>query len=165
MVISAQKAHSFRQKLPRSLQKLKGEPSFSSIGTVLNVSILSDLIVVITCLGFCVSYLLSIGETMPAIIRELKVTNEILASKYFWIVLGTIFVIPISFENDVGDIWWYNSVSLGCAFYLAGLIVVSSFRSSIYWEGIIFPEWKVEIFDSLPIFVFAFTCHQNVYGK
>jgi amino acid permease len=161
LVISAQTAHP-QNLIPRQLRKSKGEPSISSIGKVLGISILSDLVVLITCLAYCVSYLVSIGETMPLVMRDIRIENAVLTSNYFWICLASIFILMISFEDDVSSIWWYGTGSLACAFYVAGLIIVGSFNSNLYWEHMFFPEWKVQVFDTLPIFVFAFCCHQNV---
>jgi amino acid permease len=163
MVIAAQEAHP-NYPLPRQLRKLRGQPSISSIGKVLELSLLSDLIVLITCLGFAVSYLVSIGEVMVLVMNDIQIENIILTSKYFWIVVGSALILFISFEDDVGDLWWYGTVSLLCVFYVAGLIIFSSFKSELYWESIVFPQWKVQMFDSLPIFVFAFTCHQNLFS-
>ncbi len=92
LVTSAQKAHGNpSSKFSFSLASMKGEPSFSSIGQVtfsVLGSVICDGVVVIACIGFAISYIVSIGECMPvitqALLSPLDTGYDILTNRYFW---------------------------------------------------------------------------------
>ena len=194
LVLSAQQAHGGgggggggrggRRRYSYSLSVNHGEPSFSSIAQVAmspNVTVICDAVVALACLGFACSYLVSIGDCMPALVKGLldketvnAVWNGVLVNRYFWMVAFLGLIIPISLSRSVDDFWWFSGTALACALYLAVLIIVESLlgspdpssaaavhagRPAITWFIL---EWKT--FDCIPIFIFAFTCHQNIFS-
>jgi amino acid permease len=162
MVVTAQ-THA-ENSIPRSLMKMNGEPSFSSIASILKVSILTDTIVAMSCLAFSISYLISVGETAPRIMESLQIESIMLKNKYFWIFLFSIITGSMSFVDDLDSITWYSPVSFASAIYMILFIICSSIGSSLHVDQILWPDWNTGMFDTIPIFVFGLTCHQSVFS-
>ena len=61
------------------------------------------------------------------------------------------------------EFWWFASLALACALYLTAIVIVhgimipSNQVSEIQWFSL-----KFDAFGTIPIYIFAFTCHQNV---
>ena len=96
LVVSAQNAHGTpAAKHSYSLVSQDGEPSFSSIGQVVfgrKGSAIMDIIVALACLGFAISYLVSIGDCMPSLMKglmneeSLNGSYSFLVNRYFWMI-------------------------------------------------------------------------------
>lgn len=168
LVFSAELAHGQQRPRPFILITTDGEPSFSSIGQAVlptRLTILCDISVILGCLGFAVSYLISIGEGMPEIFQYLasqdSILYPILTNRYFWMLAFLVVIMPLNYAKSVDDFWWFSGLALFCACYLAVLIpyLAVFVKSKGDYELFVF-DWST--FQSIPIFIFAFTCHQNV---
>ncbi|KAH8549200.1 transmembrane amino acid transporter protein-domain-containing protein [Umbelopsis sp. PMI_123] len=136
-----------------------------------SAAIFFDLAIAIKCFGVSVSYLLIIGDLMPTIITSLAgISNQdnILLDRRFWITVFTVTaVVPLSFMRKLDSLKYTSVVSLFAVAYLCA-IVIWHFSSSNFIND---PAGNVEMihfstrfFRSLPVFVFAFTCHQNLFS-
>lgn len=154
-----------------------------------SAAIFFDLAIAIKCFGVSVSYVLIIGDLMPTvsyttlygstniphtdllmqIVTSLTGINNqanILMDRRFWIAIFMVTVIvPLSFMRKLDSLKYTSIVSLFAVAYLCA-IVIWHFASSNFVND---PAGNVEMitfstrfFRSLPVFVFAFTCHQNV---
>lgn len=91
---------------------------------------------------------------------------NILMDRRFWIAIFMVTVIvPLSFMRKLDSLKYTSIISLFAVAYLCA-IVIWHFASSNFVND---PAGNVEMitfstrfFRSLPVFVFAFTCHQNV---
>ncbi|KAJ3302330.1 hypothetical protein HDV03_005163 [Kappamyces sp. JEL0829] len=174
LVNAAQKAHGNPQaKFSWSLHAMRGEPSFSSIAQVAVgpwQSIVCDLVVVMACMGFSISYLVSIGDCMPEFVSGVLGSDHalswLLTNRYFWMLAFIMVVAPLNFARSVDDFPWFSATALGCAVFLALTVIVQSLLSETQL-GSLPIHWLIlekKSFDCIPIFIFAFTCHQNIFS-
>ncbi|KAJ3162729.1 hypothetical protein HDU86_003702 [Geranomyces michiganensis] len=145
-----------------------------------------DLIMAFATFGFAVNYLQMIAEGVPQILRELVpslVEGPGDIPKLSWISSGgfsllvfLILLVPLSFSRDVDDFRWFSGTAFCCAVYLAGVVVWCAAsgdglqQSSSPGVPPTVPAerpWFImtnKAIGVLPVFVFLFTCHQNMFS-
>ncbi|KAI5959157.1 uncharacterized protein KGF55_005500 [Candida pseudojiufengensis] len=166
--------------------KQRGSVSYFSLAQVTypNLSIVFDSAISIKCFGVGISYLVVIGDLMPKIMETLEVKEEsILMSRNFWITIFMVFIVaPLSFLKKLSSLKYTSILALFSVAYLVCLVIesyieigfgiekgeslsINSFNpvpaKHIDWIGPI--DWK-QTLSSFPMFVFAYTCHQNMFA-
>ncbi|KAI5963193.1 uncharacterized protein KGF55_002985 [Candida pseudojiufengensis] len=153
----------------------RGNVSYFSLSqlTYPNFSILFDLAISIKCFGVGISYLVIIGDLMPKIMETLEVNKEsIFLKRNIWISIFMFFIItPLSFLKKLNSLKYTSILALFSVGYLICLVVIKYFEiivldknhlnHKIIWFGPI--SWK-QTLSSFPMFVFAYTCHQNMFA-
>mmetsp|Transcript_20647 Transcript_20647/g.37306 ORF Transcript_20647/g.37306 Transcript_20647/m.37306 type:complete len:480 (+) Transcript_20647:105-1544(+) len=165
---------------------LTGRPSsFYSVAlaSVPRYTILIDLAVALKCFGVATGYLITISDSMVNALDHILLTGDpanderflisLLLSRHFWVVGALVLVLPFSFYRTLDELKKASALALVFVFMLLGMIIA-------YANGIADPCMGNESGDScrgeiepytnvpstlskLPIFVFAFTCHQNIF--
>lgn len=133
------------------------------------VAVLFDLAIAIKCFGVAVSYLIIIGDLMPQVIDSIanhSNTAYFLTDRRFWITLFMLtLVLPLSFLQKLDSLKYTSLVALIAVVYLC-VIVIYHYFSPTYppppQEAIQLGTFGINVLGHLPVFVFAFTCHQNV---
>ncbi|KAL1922374.1 uncharacterized protein VTP21DRAFT_9913 [Calcarisporiella thermophila] len=161
--------------LARCAARVNGRTSsFFSVARITfpRAQILIDSAIAIKCFGVGISYLIIIGDLMPgimhAIMPELQLDSPMLGRR-FWITVLMVVVAPVSFFRRLDSLKHTSVVALFAVAYLV-LIVVYSFitpseSSKLPPAGEIdLVRFSTKFFTNLPIFVFAFTCHQNIFS-
>jgi amino acid permease len=152
-----------------------GQVSFFALAqlTYPQLSIVFDLAIAVKCFGVGISYLVVIGDLMPKIAMSLindsiLDKHEILLERNFWITLFMItIVVPLSFLKKLDSLKYASMVALSSVVYLVILVFIHFLKDDIVDKGpieIIKPFSTSAIFASFPIFVFAYTCHQNMFS-
>ena len=122
-------------------------------------TVLVDLAMILTCLGMAVSYLVVIGDTVTSLLGVPSSTAP------GWDMAFLIILIPISLYNSLEVLTVISALALVFVVYLALMVIGFAFTGV---DTIPIPEkvgWfrvTPEFLQVLPIFTFAFTCHQNV---
>ncbi|KAI9594611.1 transmembrane amino acid transporter protein-domain-containing protein [Syncephalis fuscata] len=136
-----------------------------------------DLAIAIKCFGVGVSYLIIIGDLMPQVMDPLLGGGSFawLNDRRLWITLAMVLVVaPLSFLKRLDSLRHTSLAALMAVVYLFLLVVGS------YWSPESIPpntdlpprpnphslpwfKFSTDFFTKLPIFVFAFTCHQNIF--
>lgn len=153
----------------------EGESSFFALSqlTYPQLSVVFDLAIAIKCFGVGISYLVVIGDLVPKIIEtlvndEFLDIHEYLLERNFWITIFMILiVVPLSFLKKLDSLKYASMVALSSVFYLVILVVIHFFKNDISDKGpvrVLVPYSIPSIFASFPIFVFAYTCHQNMFS-
>ncbi|KAG2195442.1 hypothetical protein INT47_000407 [Mucor saturninus] len=137
------------------------------------VAVLFDLAIAIKCFGVAVSYLIIIGDLMPQVIISLSGSHiddvaYFLTDRRFWITIFMItMVLPLSFLRKLDSLKYTSLVALVAVIYLY-VIVVYHYYSPNYppppKDDIELARFSTSILGHLPVFVFAFTCHQNIFS-
>lgn len=151
----------------------RGSSSFFAISklTYPNAAVFFDAAIAIKCFGVGVSYLIIIGDLMPKVILGFNETitadRPYLADRNFWITAFMLLVIPLSFLRRLDSLKYTSIVALVSIGYLV-ILVVYHFgveplkdKSSL---RIIQPQSTVAVLSTLPVVVFAYTCHQNMFS-
>lgn len=141
------------------------------------VAVLFDLAIAIKCFGVAVSYLIIIGDLMPQVIISLSTPSSddsmtadhlsyFLTDRRFWITIFMLsLVLPLSFLRKLDSLKYTSLVALVAVVYLC-VIVIYHYYSPNYPPpspgAVELVSFSTKVLGHLPVFVFAFTCHQNV---
>ncbi|ORX49749.1 hypothetical protein BCR36DRAFT_412717 [Piromyces finnis] len=164
--------------------------SFFSLSMITfpNASIFFDLAISIKCFGVSVSYLIIVGDLMPIVTIGLFPSvpmNSVLLTREFWITVSVLLIIPLAFMRKLDSMRHTSFISLLAILYLFFIVIYYYFipfrtnevqlRRDLSKDTV--PElnpsypvnpkvenfiFSMNFFKNLPIFVFAFTCHQNI---
>lgn len=149
----------------------RGTSSFFALSqlTYPNAAVVFDAAIAVKCFGVGVSYMIIIGDLMPGVAQAFGSDSTelpFLADRKFWItVFFLLFIIPLSFPKKLDSLKYTSIVALVSIGYLVILVVYHFTRDEypnkgevnvITWRG------PVQALSSLPVVIFAYTCHQNV---
>ncbi|RLV96594.1 Vacuolar amino acid transporter 6 [Spathaspora sp. JA1] len=149
----------------------RGSVSYFSLAqlTYPKLSIIFDSAISIKCFGVGVSYLVVIGDLMPKIMESVNTPeSSILMARNFWISVFMVIIVPLSYLKKLDSLKYASFVALFSVVYLICLVIEHYFRSDV-----VIPDKHVDYFgpisikstlSSFPIFVFAYTCHQNMFA-
>ncbi|KAF3066094.1 Vacuolar amino acid transporter 5 [Trichoderma lentiforme] len=150
----------------------RGTSSFFALSqmTYPNASVIFDAAIAIKCFGVGVSYMIIIGDLMPGVALGFNSNADkipYLVDRHFWITAFMLLVIPLSFLKRLDSLKYTSIVALVSIGYLIILVIYhfsvdphadpSNIRV-IQWAG------AVETLSALPVVVFAYTCHQNMFS-
>ncbi|KNZ45657.1 hypothetical protein VP01_793g3 [Puccinia sorghi] len=170
----------------------KRTASFSSISnlTYPQASILFDLAIAIKCFGVSISYLLIFGKLMPQVtsllfqqvILSFKSTTALLIldskiehglwllDRRLWITLSMLFLVPVSFLPTLDSLRHVSYIALIGVLNLIMVVIFkfcfssdplpsNSSGAEIHWIKL-----DSSFLTALPLFVFAYTCAQNIFS-
>lgn len=131
------------------------------------LSVIFDAAIAIKCFGVGVSYLVVIGDLMPQIMAALHVLSLWLLHRNVWITLFmALMVTPLSYLKRLDSLKYTLVVALFSVGYLICLVVEHYVVDTL-------PARELDLWGPLlvrltlallPIFVFAYTCHQNMFA-
>lgn len=154
-------------KRPASFYSV-AEAAVPGLGLVIEASIFG------ACFGSATGYLIIVGDSMPAAMASFGFAGAALDRRP-WILLAAALVTPLSFLRSVDQLSHTSLIALACVALIAIMTVVFAFGTE---GGVIepcdpdapdcrghvvpFAGGGRAILRAVPVFVFAFTCHQNV---
>lgn len=134
-----------------------------------------DLAIALKCYGVSISYLIISGQLMPQVVlsflkaagHEHEAIPRYLLDRDFWVTALLVILLPLCFLRKLDSLRHTSYLSLAAVVYLVVIVVFFFFsteararlppRGEIHW--IVFSPHILPIF---PVFVFAFTCAQNM---
>lgn len=146
--------------------------SFFSLTQIINpnLSIIFDVAIAIKCFGVGVSYMIVVGDLMPQIASVFS-DHELLLNRNFHITLIMLFIVaPLCFLKKLSSLRYASLVALSSVAYLCVLIMVHFAWPSQDIEDLKghvslgLPDGHTNPLTTLPIFVFAYTCHHNMFS-
>lgn len=127
-----------------------------------------DVAIAIKCFGVGVSYLIICGDLIPVILMSFGV-HGLLLSRTFWITLCLALISPFAYASTLHSLRYTSGVALLAVAYL--FFIVTSYclfpASSIPFPDLPALKWfhiDSTFFKHVPLFIFAFTCHQNLFS-
>ncbi|CAG8465929.1 15979_t:CDS:2 [Funneliformis caledonium] len=136
-----------------------------------SASSLFDASIAIKCFGVAVSYLIIIGDLMPQVINGFgdSFVDEysIFMDRRFWITVFMFVVVPLAFLKRLDSLRHTSFIALIAVVYLVFIVIYHYFGPDYKAppkEKIHLVKFSTKFFTNLPIFVFAFTCHQNIFS-
>ncbi|CUM62592.1 uncharacterized protein PRCAT00000144001 [Priceomyces carsonii] len=149
----------------------RGVVSYFSLAqlTYPNLSIVFDSAISIKCFGVGVSYLVVIGDLMPKIMESLEVDpSSVFMARNFWIsIFMILLIIPLSYLKKLDSLKYTSVIALFSVAYLIILVVGHYIVNDVPQDkhiDLIGPVSIKSTLSSFPIFVFAYTCHQNMFA-
>ncbi|RUS15366.1 transmembrane amino acid transporter protein-domain-containing protein [Endogone sp. FLAS-F59071] len=139
-----------------------------------SLAVLFDAAIAIKCFGVSISYLIIIGDLMPEVVisffgkapKDDDPYMDYLTDRRFWItVLMASIIVPISFFRKLDSLRYTSLIALFAVVYLVTIVLwgyVAPETPAPAPGDIELVHFTTRFFTSLPVFVFAFTCHQNV---
>ncbi|KAJ2076459.1 hypothetical protein H4R24_005685 [Coemansia sp. RSA 988] len=156
--------------LSRCARRTSGrDSSFFAVSklTYPRAAIFFDAAIAVKCFGVSISYLIIFGDLMPEIAVAFGFKTPLLISRNFWISFAIISLIPLAFQRRLDALKYTSFTALLAVVYLFVVVAMFYFnplRSPLPEGDIVLFRWSKEFFTHLPIFVFAFTCHQNIFS-
>ena len=169
--------------LRKAAQRAGLPSSFYSVARVAvpHYTILIDLAVALKCFGVATGYLITVGDCMVDALDHLLLNGNpdhdnalylrLILSRQFWVVGAILAVMPFSFYRALDDLKKTSAFALIFVFALAfGIVAYAHDPASACPDGTMNCQGEVVAFtdgpstlSKLPIFIFAFTCHQNIF--
>lgn len=135
-----------------------------------NLSVLFDIAIAIKCFGVGVSYMIVVGDLMPQI-ASVFTSHHLLLNRNVHITLIMLFIVsPLCFLKRLSSLKYASLIALSSVAYLCVLITVHFVWPSEEIHDLKghvstwFPREGVNPLTTLPIFVFAYTCHHNMFS-
>ena len=132
------------------------------------VSIIGYLITISDSMVDALDHILLTGRSM----EDATVITKIVLSRRFWVVGALASVLPFSFYQTLDELKRASALALVFVFMLVGMIVMyandiadpcaSTSIDSCRGEIVPFTDFPSTM-SKVPIFVFAFTCQQNIF--
>ncbi|CCE65201.1 hypothetical protein TPHA_0K00670 [Tetrapisispora phaffii CBS 4417] len=146
--------------------------SFFALSQVTNpkFSVLFDIAIAVKCFGVGVSYMIVVGDVMPQILGTFTDTEFFLNRNVNITIVMLFIVTPLCFLKNLNSLRYASIAAISAVIYLCFLVMFHFFipneeirdtRGPVSWG---FPKDGLNPLNTLPIFVFAYTCHHNMFS-
>lgn len=158
-------------------RKTSAPASFYSVAesTIPRFTYLIDFAVFAKCYGVSISYLIVIGDLMPAAMTQLN-ADEMWLSRTPWILIAFGIVAPLTSLQSLDALKWTSSMSIAFVFFLVFLVVLyaqhlpmldpcSDIPADQLCRGSVsFVTADNNVLKVLSIFIFGYTCQHNTFA-
>ncbi|KAK7206327.1 transmembrane amino acid transporter protein-domain-containing protein [Myxozyma melibiosi] len=153
----------------------RGTASFFALAqqTYPQLAVLFDTAIAVKCFGVGVSYLIIIGDLMPQVIVDFfysdaaELPYNTADSRHFWVSFAMVALIPLCFMRRLDSLKYTSIIALVSLGYLT-LLVLGHWMIGDTLESrgeiSLTPKSLTSVLSSLPVVVFGFTCHQNMFS-
>lgn len=157
--------------------------SFAKLTQLINpsISVVFDFAIAVKCFGVGVSYLIIVGDLVPQIVQSIFYRNDdnmsgsqehhMFLDRRLYITLIMVFVIsPLCFKRSLNSLRYASMIAIISVAYLSGLIIYHFVnrhqleRGQVYFMVPHGDSQSHSPLTTLPIFVFAYTCHHNMFS-
>lgn len=144
--------------------------SFNALAKITypSLAFIFDVAIAVKCFGVGVSYIIIIGDLMPQVSQSIGLSAEVLLERKFWVTVSMAIVGPLSFLRKLDSLKYTSVVALVSVGYLVVIVIIHYFiGDTLDQRGpvrIIEPQSFLSVISALPVVVFAFTCHQNMFS-
>lgn len=159
------------------------DATFASVSkhTFPSLSPLFDAAIAIKCVGVAISYLSIVADLLPIVIEAIffdgletgtqptSGAGKVFTSRLFWVSATVLGIAPVVFLPKMDSLKYTSFFGLGSVAYL---LVLSFVLLGQQWKELgnpfgqgfaLFVPLTWSSMKSFSIFVFAFTCHQNLF--
>jgi amino acid permease len=170
------------------------ETSFYRVGKIFGLKtfrLVVDLAIAFQGWGVCVSYLILIGNALPALVRAAIGCNQatstgcLFINQYSWVgscLIMVFLLYPLSLKRSLGSLWIASYLAIISIAYII-LVVIGYFTLYVIeWKDlvsftvskdpnnhyhhlpILYFKWSfADMIRGIPILIFGLTCHQNLF--
>ena len=152
-----------------------------------NLGLLVDVAIGIKCFGVATTYLIVVGDSLPLALEPLGVTGALL-DRRLWSALAALAVAPLAYRKRIDGLRYTSLVAILSVLVIMAVVIAfavgpalspaldpcasTSAQSSCRAEGaevvcscrgpVVAVSDASSILRALPIYTFAYTCHQNI---
>ena len=138
--------------------------------------------VAIKCFGVATSYLIVIGDSVPKSVVALG-GSGLLVRRQVWTLAALAIAAPLAYMRKITALRNVSMVALGCVLGITVMIVCFALFGDSAEDGLFDPCPSVgavasscppgktqlitssaQVLRALPLFVFSYTCHQNIFA-
>lgn len=139
--------------------------------------VLFDAAIAIKCFGVATSYLIVVGDNMiPSMVALGVPTHSVLRDRRLWVGISAALAAPLAFLRQISRLRFTAALSLSCVVMIIVIVLCFAVPSSsseldpcadvpagktCRGPVVAFTDFASTVRE-LPIFVFAYTCHQNI---
>ncbi|KAI8813760.1 transmembrane amino acid transporter protein-domain-containing protein [Cladochytrium replicatum] len=158
-------------------QRIGRNSSFFAISKITypGAAIVFDIAIAIKCFGVSVSYLIIWGDLLPKVVSSwypgTLPPGSLILMKETWVTIGVLGIAPFVFQRHLDSLKYISGLALLTVVYLVFIVVYYYFFDvdprmppHVKFDEIEWIKLDWELLSVLPIFVFAYTCHQNVFS-
>ena len=130
-----------------------------------------DIVVAFKCFGVACSYLVIVGDTLPPLVR-LAGGSGWIADRRVSVLLGSSCMLPLCYLKKLDGLKFTSTLSLVFVSFLTCVIIMAAFLPSLgaskdsstdaVNEDRALVLFTSTTLPSLTVFIFGFTCHQNI---
>ena len=157
--------------LARSAARIGRTSSFSALSaiTLPSLRVLFDAAIALKCFGVSISYLIIVGGLAPKVVLSIAKAEDvkpILLERSFWITVAICILAPICFFQTLHAFRFLSYFALVVVADLLFVVIYKFFdRSGLDPRGHIdLVHVSPALISSLPVYIFAFTCAQNLFS-
>ena len=130
-----------------------------------------EIAIAVKCIGAAAAYLGIIGNTCVNLAQAFISADtlgpffaSILHAKPFWVLTATLCISPVCLMRKMDSLKYTSFAGMAAVLYLVILTVWNYFQTSTatFTNMVIFAKPSLNCFKAFGVFVFAFTCHQNI---
>lgn len=132
-----------------------------------------ELAIAVKCIGAGISYLSIVGKTSTSLAEQILVPLlpegkniwvTLATSKAFWTLLLAALITPVCFMRKMDSLKYTSFGGLAAVFYLVILTIWNFFHvdGASFAKIPMFADFSFAMCSAYSVFVFAFTCHQNI---
>ena len=138
-----------------------------------------DVAVAIKCFGVATSYLIVIADSVPKAIAAFGATG-IWLDRRLWTIAALAVAGPLAYMKQITALQHASKVALSCVLLITVMIVVFAIEKAFpdlmpdfdacaekedeCAGPIVLVQSPMTILRALPVFVFSYTCHQNIFS-
>jgi len=154
-------------------------PSYSKLATITmpRFKVLVDFAIALMCFGNSIGYLCIIGENMTDAVKGISSSADgVLVDRRFWICVIVCFVIgPVSLLRNLHSLRYLSTMSIIMTSYITTVICLYAYEPESYFINAKMEcsgaSWYIglppgtgvlDVLRVIPLFIFGFTCHQNI---
>eukprot|EP01135_Chromosphaera_perkinsii_P001479 Nk52_evm8s179 gene=Nk52_evmTU8s179 len=126
-----------------------------------------DAAVAFKCFGVATSYLIVVGDNMSMAVGHWAGSeDDTIADRRIWIAIFMIFCIPAALQKTLDKLRFVSLVAISTVFYLCIVVIYFYITNNDPKNRGEFKEinLSIDIIQALPVLVFSYTCHQNVFA-
>eukprot|EP01084_Bolivina_argentea_P214675 364430_1 len=135
---------------------------------------LVDFAVAIKCFGVGTSYFVVIGDLLPDVMKEFlpaHLENSAWTNRQLWItIFSLLFIVPVIRFKNMDALRFTSVVAIICFIYVTIIVILyasntldANIDPHIDKQLAAFPLQIISFLKVIPIYIFAFTCHQNSF--
>lgn len=154
-----------------SVERVGGrEVDFSALSkaTYPRLAPVFDLAILLKCLGVSIGYLVVVGTLMPQLVAGIWAgAPSLLVSPSFWMTVTCLGIAPVIFMPKMDSLKYTSFLGMLSVLYMiilaAALFFAAGQTNANHFEHLrLFQPISKSFIKSFAVFVFSFTCHQNM---